>query len=102
MMPAGLTLRILLLPRSAMYIEPSGPKATSYGARSRAAVAGPPSPVLPAVALPATGEVGAPGVTLRILLLPESAMYRFPAASNARRTGALSRAAVAGPPSPVD
>ena len=100
-MPVGLTRRILWLARSAMYIDPSGPNATSYGVLSRAEVAGPPSPLLPAVPVPATVEMVPPGVTWRILLLPESAMNRLPAASNASRTGALSRADVAGPPSPV-
>ena len=84
-----------------MYIDPSGPNATSYGVRSRAEVAWPPSPVFPAVPVPATVEMMPAGVTLRILLLPESAMNRFPAASNASRTGAFSRAEVAWPPSPV-
>ena len=51
--------------------------------------------------VPATVEMMPPGVTLRILWFPESAMNRLSAESNASRTGALSRAAVAGPPSPV-
>ena len=78
MMPLGATLRILWFARSAMYIDPSGPNAMSNGVRSRAAVAWPPSPVFPAVPVPATVEMMPPGVTLRILWFPESAMKRLP------------------------
>ena len=50
--------------------------------------------------VPAKVEIAPPGVTFRIRLLPESAMYRFPAASTAIPSGNRSWAAVAGPPSP--
>ena len=62
-----------------------------------AAVAWPPSPENPAVPVPATVVMmPVPAATLRIRLLPESAMYRLPAASKddrgrARRAARWSR-----------
>ena len=52
------------------------------------------------MALPAT-VLMMPLVTMRILLLPKSAMYRFPARSTAISVGREMAAFFAGPPSPL-
>ena len=57
------------------------------------------SPLKPPVPLPAM-VVMVPLVTLRMRLLPESAMYKFPVESIATPTGDISWALVAGPLSP--
>src|SRR5947199_199911 len=54
MIPAGVTFRIRLLPKSAMKRFPDPSTATPDGPASRADVAGPPSPLKPDVPLPAT------------------------------------------------
>ena len=52
--------------------------------------------------MPATVLIIPSGVTLRILLLPSSAINKLPAASSTTSDGWLSWAAVAGPPSPLN
>src|SRR5881296_1293217 len=102
MIPAVLTLRIRLFPRSVMYTLPVGSTATSLGLFNDAEVAGPPSPLNPCVSLPAIVLMIPAVLTLRIRLLPSSAMYTFPAGSTATPTGKLNSAEVAGPPSPLN
>src|SRR5436189_263689 len=74
-----------------------------------AAVATPPSPANPAVPLPQMVVMVPPASTFLILLLVPSAITTFPAASAQTPTtpgplppDAPNRAAVAGPPSPVE
>src|ERR1039457_3865884 len=98
--PAGVTFRIRLFIRSAMKRLPALSTATSLGWFSSAAVAGPPSPLKPAVPLPATVLIVPAAVTFRMRLLP-SAMKRLPALSTAMPAGWNSSAEVAGPPSPL-
>src|SRR5215813_15405432 len=72
--------------------------ATVFG-ESRAAVAGPPSPLKPDVPSPATVEMTPSGVILRMRL--DAATKRLPAPSAATPVGEEIWAAVAGPPSPL-
>jgi hypothetical protein len=65
-----------------------------------AEVAGPPSPELPGVPLPATVVMIPPGDTFRIRALPKSAMKRLPEASTPTPVGRFNNAEAAGPPSP--
>ena len=72
------------------------------GLLSSAAVAGPLSPLKPAVPLPATVMMSPVDLTTsRMRLLSWSEMNTLPAESTATLLGALSSAAVAGPLSPV-
>src|ERR1039458_7324490 len=63
-------------------------------------MARPPSPLYPAVPLPANVLMVPVGLTRRIRLFPRSVMYRFPALSLTQSVGPNIAAAVAGPPSP--
>ena len=98
--PEESTLRMRLLFTSAMYRLPAASSATSWGLLSCAAVAAPPSPLKPAVPVPATVEITPAEFTLRMRWLFHSAMYRLPARSSATPSGRSSSAAVAAPPSP--
>ena len=77
------------------------PTATPMGLLSIALVAMPPSPLKPAVPLPAIVLMVPAALTNRMRLLPTSAMYRLPAPSTFIPTGAFNSAVVAGPPSPL-
>ena len=75
--------------------------ATFAGQMSRAAVAGPPSPLKPCTPVPATVVMIPSGLTFRTRLLSVSAMKRFPCPSAVTPQGRASIALVAGPPSPL-
>src|SRR5208282_462593 len=76
---------------------------TVNGLDSSALTAEPPSPLNPAVPVPATvWIVRLATPTSRIRLLPESAMKMFPDPSTKTPSGKFSCALVAGPPSPQD
>src|SRR2546430_2859727 len=76
--------------------------ATPEGFDKGAEVAGPPSPLLPNVPLPAmVVMIPVAASTRRILILLESAIKTFPALSTATADGLLNSADVAGPPSPL-
>ena len=60
-----------------------------------AAVAAPPSPVYPAVPFPATVVMTPAGETLRMRLLPWSAMSTLPSGIAATSAGPLTRATMA-------
>ncbi len=74
---------------------------TPYGSLSSADVAGPPSPDVPEMPLPATVLMVPLVFTARITRFPSSAMKRLPDASTNIPVGLCSWAAVAGPLSPV-
>src|SRR5215471_1855285 len=80
--------------------EPNASNANPNGPLMLAEVAGPPSPVDPALPLPATVAMIPSGEIRRMRRLPESQTYRFPFGSSARLPGPLSDAFSAGPPSP--
>src|ERR1022692_2440677 len=82
-MPDGSTLRTRPLLLSAMYIFPDASTATQTGLLSCACLAGPPSPPQPAVPFPATVVMFPPGANFLTVLLSGSAIYIFPAASDA-------------------
>jgi hypothetical protein len=86
-----------------MYTFPDESTATPYGFLNVAEVAAPPSPLkLPLVLLPANVLIRPVDIaTLRIQLLPYSAMYTFPDESTAHPFGVFSVAEVAAPPSPL-
>ena len=88
------------MPASTKYIVPLRSIVTPVGPSSRTLIA---SFALDrrraAGILPAT-VVMVPLLTIRIRLLPKSAMYRFPARSAATSGGSEMPAPVAGPPSP--
>jgi hypothetical protein len=66
---------------------PAESTATPFGKRPNwALVAGPLSPLNPAVPFPATVVI-TPPATMRMQLLPESTKYRLPAESAARPSG---------------
>src|ERR1022692_977423 len=96
------TVRIRWLPVSAMNRLPKASTATPYGTLSCASVAGPPSPLNPAVPVPATVVIIPPADTFRIRWLPASAMNRLPAASTNTPAGLDIWAAMARPPSPLN
>src|SRR4051812_37171948 len=100
MIPPGVTFRTRELFKSEMYRFPSESTATAQGLNSSALVAGPPSPKNPAVPLPATVVMIPLAPTFRTLLLPGSAIYKFPLASTATLCGNDSPALVAAPLSP--
>ena len=100
MIPLGETLRMRWLSVSAMNRLPAPSIARPPGSFSCALVAGPPSPEKPFVPSPATVVMIPAGKTLRMRLLPVSAMNRLPAPSTATPWRLLSCALVAGPPSP--
>src|ERR1035437_6455492 len=83
-----------------MKMLPAPSTATPHGDNS-AEIAGPPSPLKPAVPFPATGLIGPAGVTFRMLFEKKSDMKRLPAPSTATPSG-ITDAKVAGPPSPLD
>jgi hypothetical protein len=83
MVPAGLTLRIREFHQSAMNRLPAPSTAIPCGWSSLPLMAGPPSPEYPATPLPATVVMAPAGFTMRIRLLPASAMKRLPALSTA-------------------
>src|ERR1035441_1467067 len=87
-------------PLSAMYRLPVESTATPVGLSNWALVAGPLSPLKPAVPFPATVVI-IPFATLRIRLLSSSAMYRLPAESKAIPWGD-NLALIAGPLSPKE
>ena len=82
-----------------MYRLPEESNATPKGAFNWALVAGPLSPLKPAVPFPATVVI-TPFATLRMRLLFASAMYRLPAGSTAMEFGSFNWALVAEPLSP--
>jgi hypothetical protein len=82
--PDGSTLRTRPFLLSAMYIFPDASRATLTGPLSCACWAGPPSPLKPALPFPATVVMFPPGANFLTLLFCPSAMYIFPAASDAR------------------
>src|SRR6201988_4529458 len=94
-MPAVVTLRITKLALSAIYILPIASMETPIGCHNLAAVAGPPSPLKPGAPGPAKVLIMPAVVTLRIRLLPASAIEKLPAASKATPEGAYIPAAVA-------
>ena len=98
--PAEVTLRTASLPLSAMKTLPDGSTATPKGLFKRAPVAGPKSPLKPAVPVPAIVVMMPLVATLRTTLESRSAMKTLPAASMAMPMGKFSCARVAGPPSP--
>ena len=75
--------------------------ARPLGELSRAAVGTPPSPLKPAVPVPATVVIVPSASTLRTRWLLASAMYRLPLLSNTMSWGLSICAIVAGPPSPL-
>src|SRR4051794_17570722 len=85
---------------SAIRKPPPGSAATSVGAESWAAVAGPPSPEKPPVPFPATVAILPWPSTRRTRSLAVSATRKPPPGSGDTPCGAARRAAVAGPPSP--
>jgi hypothetical protein len=72
-----------------------------FGMLSCAAVAGPPSPLKPAVPVPAIVVIVPPAATFRMRELLVSAIRKLPSGSATIACGALIWAAVAGPPSPL-
>src|ERR1035441_2918214 len=74
--------------------------AIAYGKFREALVAAPPSPAKDALPLPATVVIMPFALTLRMRLLSESAMNRFPLESTATPFGEYNAALVAAPPSP--
>ena len=68
---------------------------------SSASVAGPSSPLFPAVPVPATRVITPAADTLRTSLLPVSAIRNPPSAVTATPRGPWSWASVAGPSSPL-
>src|ERR1039457_6435691 len=80
------TLRTREFQASAMYRLPAASTATPEGQYNWARVAGPLSPLKPAVPLPATVVI-TPFETLRMRWLYWSAMYRSPAESTATPAG---------------
>src|SRR5204863_287269 len=72
------TERTRLFAVSAIRVAPFAAIATATGALKPAAVAGPPSPLKPAVPVPATVVIAPPLETLRMRLLPESAIRKLP------------------------
>src|SRR5207237_10324473 len=105
MVPSGATLRIRLSPESLIAKLPSCRTATPLGASSRASVAEPQSPHGDAgsghaAPVPATVEM-MPLADTFLTLFPWSSVMRNPPSGVATaRSGALSFAEVAGPPSP--
>src|SRR5438876_199005 len=97
MIPLEETLRMRELYPSAKNRFPARSRATPADAYSQALMAGPPSPEKPKPPAPATVVMIPLEETLRMRGL--SAMKRFPALSTATPDG-LSRALIAGPPSP--
>ena len=90
--PAGVIIRIKLLPKSATKTLPEGSVVIPIGLLNDAAV---PVPLaLPAAPLPAKVLTIPAGVILRIKLLYKSATYTFPTASLATPIGVLKEAAV--------
>ena len=85
--PAGLTRRTTRLLKSAIRNPPSPVDATPVGPLIVAAVAAPPSPVYPAVPFPATVVMTPAGETLRMRLLPWSAMSTLPSGIAATSAG---------------
>ena len=84
-----------------MYRFPTASTAIPLGFDICAAVAAPPSPPKPSVPSPATVVINCVvTLTFRIRLLPESAIYRFPAESKAMSAGLFSFAKAASPLSP--
>ena len=81
-------------------MAPARSTVTPVGPSSRTLTAAWPSIGGMPLALPAT-VLMMPLVTMRILLLPKSAMYRFPARSTAISVGREMAAFFAGPPSPL-
>src|SRR5579871_2203440 len=100
MVPPGVTWRMRLLLRSAMYRLPLESTATPVGWLSDALVAAPPSPENPCVPLPAYVEMIPLGVSRRTRPLVRSEIYKFPALSKAMPQGDPIAALVASPPSP--
>src|SRR5437016_592387 len=84
-----------------MYRLPASSTATPNGPFNWAPVADPLSPLKPCAPLPATVVI-TPLETVRMRLLPQSAMYRLPAASTATAVGENNCALVAGPASPPE
>ncbi len=102
--PSGPTRRTILKSVSATHRAPSGVRVIPRGPRSRAAVAGPPSP-WPAVAAPVrlvlTTVVMIPSVPTRRTVSPKtSTSHQVPSGATVRPRGPSIFAAVAGPPSP--
>src|SRR5439155_994194 len=79
---------------------PSAVTAVPAGPQSRAAVAGPPSPENPHTPVPARVVIVPLGDTRLTRSPSNSAIKMPPSAVTATPSGRLSRAAVAGPPSP--
>ena len=83
-----------------MYRFPAESMATPAGAIQLRAGGRAVVPAVATVPFPATVVI-TPFETLRMRLLPQSAMYRFPAESTATPCGLLNCALVAGPLSPL-
>ena len=98
--PAGVRRRMRLLPRPRCRDCRRSPRQRLAGPLNWALVAGPLSPLKPAVPFPATVVI-TPFETLRTRLLLESAIYRLPAESTATPRGRYNWALVAGPLSPL-
>src|SRR4051812_38865805 len=82
-------------------MAPVGARVTPAGAKTWAAVAGPPSPEKPGAPFPAIVVIVPPESILRIRLLLLSARSTEPAGPSATAVGWFRAAAVAGPPSPL-
>ena len=101
--PGFTTLRMRLLKVSAINRLPAPSTATPDGKRKLAPVAGPPSPLRPAVPLPATVEMFFVAASTRLMRsLRKSAIKRLPSPSTAILFGKTSLELVAGPLSPKE
>ena len=100
MVPSGVTLRTTSFPVSAMNKLPVESTATPNGPLICALVAAPPSPVNPAVPLPATVVMVPLAAIRRTTEASRSATNRLPAASTAMPMGEFNCAATAAPLSP--
>src|ERR1019366_7246980 len=103
--PLTETFRTRLPPNSVTYRLPAASKAKPNGAFNCALAAAPPSPVDPAVPVPAKVVIVPVDATLRTRLLALSAIYTFPSLSTATPSGAFSCATgplPASPPNPAE
>ena len=97
MMPSTPTSRRPAFVESAINRFPYESTAIPVGPLSVAEVAGPPSPVYPAVPVPATVVMLPSRVTFRTMLFPVSAIYKAPEESTARPCGLFNGCDVAIP-----
>src|SRR5579864_618378 len=79
--------RMRLFTRSAMYTPPAGSDANPHGKFNTDTTDGPPSPENPLSIVPAIVLITPEASTLRIRLLPQSAINRLPEPSTATSSG---------------